>query len=121
MGDIFIAKCPCGFKSRDFYVGRGIMSEHPYYLPVTCPQCHFIWAEDSRSGKRTCRKCKATLYYLHEAGNFVPDDVLTRLKVRFPWNLDCTEEEIESTPKVSYRCPQCGKMEMQLLEAGCWD
>ncbi|MBU4200307.1 MAG: hypothetical protein KKE37_08610 [Verrucomicrobia bacterium] len=121
MGEIFKAECPCGFKSRDLYVGRGMMNAHPYGVPVACPQCHIVWVTYSRSHRRTCRKCKATLYYLHEDGNFVPADVLKRFKVDFPWDWDCTEEEVESFPEVRYRCPKCGKIEMQLVEAGCWD
>ena len=92
-----------------------------YGLPVACPVCHVLWVEDWKSGKRTCRKCNATLYYLHEDGSFAPADVLTRLKVSVPWDLDDTGEDIEEMPDVRYRCPNCGKMEMQLVEAGCWD
>ncbi len=121
MGDIFTAKCQCGFKSRELTVGRGMMHAHPYYLPVACPACHVIWTVDSRRGCRTCRKCHTALYYLHEGGSFIPADVLKRLKVDYPWNLDNTEEEVESMPKVRYLCPRRGIFEMALLDAGCWD
>ena len=121
VGQILQAECPCGFKSRDLYVGCGMIGG-VCGVPVACPQCHIVWVEDSKSGKRTCRKCKAALYYLHEDGSFTPADVLARFKVRFPWCLDETrEEDIEYTPEVRYRCPNCGKLEMALVGAGCWD
>jgi hypothetical protein len=59
---------------------------------------------------------------LHEDGNFVPADVLTQFKVRVPWGLDETlEEDVETIPDVRYRCPKCGKLEMDLVHHGCWD
>ena len=72
MGDIFQAECPCGFKSRELYVGGGMKDSTMDGVPVACPQCHVVWVEDVKSGKRTCRKCKSALYYLHEDGNFAP-------------------------------------------------
>jgi ribosomal protein L37AE/L43A len=91
-------------------------------MPVACPQCHVLWVEDWKSGKRTCRKCNTALYYLHEDGSFTPADVLTRFKVLVPWDLDETEEEdIGAVPKVRYLCPKCGKLEMDLLQIGLWD
>jgi len=121
MGEIFKAECPCGFKSRDLFVGCGMMDSHHCNVPLACPDCHVVWVEDLRSEKRTCRKCKTMLYYLHEDGSFIPTDVLRRLKVNFPWDLDCTEEDVKSLPEVCYRCPKCGKMEMRLVHYGCWD
>ena len=122
MGQILRGECPCGFKSRDLWVGCRMMDTDACGMPVACPQCHIVWVEDWKSGKRTCRKCKTALYYLHEDGNFAPVDVLARFKVRVPWGLDETEEEdIEEIPDVRYRCPQCGKLEMDLVRAGCWD
>lgn len=121
MGTIFRAECPCGFKSRNLFVGCGIMDTGRYAVPVACPQCHLVWVVDRKSGKRTCRKCTAALYYLHEDGSFTPADVLARLKVRFPWGLDQAEEEVDELPKVRYCCPQCGKLEMNLVHTGCWD
>jgi DNA-binding XRE family transcriptional regulator len=61
MGDIFKAECPCGFKSRDLFVGCGMMDTDACGMPVACPQCHSVWVEDWKSGKRTCRKCKLAL------------------------------------------------------------
>jgi ribosomal protein L37AE/L43A len=121
MGTIFTSECPCGFKSRDLHVGCGMVDTGADALPVACPQCHVVWVEHSRSGKGTCHKCKAALYYLHEDGNFTPADVLNVFKVSVPWELRNTEEEIETIPEVRYRCPACGKMEMQLVFGGCWD
>lgn len=122
MGDMLKAECPCGFKSRELLVGCGMADPNYWGLLVACPQCHVIRVEDSRSGKRICRKCEAALYYLHEGGGFTPPDVLTRFKVLTPWNLGDTEEEGEEPlPEVRYRCPKCGKLEMQLVWAGCWD
>lgn len=121
MGELYKAECSCGFKSRDLWVGCGMMDTDACGLPVACPQCHDIWVEDWKSGKRTCRKCKVALYYLHEDGSFAPADVLARFKVRVPWGLDDTEEDIEEIPDVRYRCPQCGKLEMTLVFEGCWD
>lgn len=121
MGDIFQAECPCGFKSRELYVGGGMKDSTLDGVPVACPQCHVVWVEDVKSGKRTCRKCKSALYYLHEDGNFAPAHLLKWLKVEYPWDVYSTEREVKSMPKVFYRCPNCGKLEMQLVDVGCWD
>ena len=122
MGQILRGECPCGFKSRDLFTGCGRMDQEACAMPVACPVCHVLWVEDWKSGKRACRKCKAALYYLHEDGSFTPADVLARFKVRVPWGLDETEEEdIEEIPEVRYRCPKCGRMDMALVHAGCWD
>ena len=122
MGDMLRGECPCGFKSQDLVIGCGMMDQKTCRVPAACPVCHVLGVEDLRAKKRTCRRCRSVLYYLHEVGNFAPADVLTRFKVRFPWALDETgEEDIGEFPNVRYRCPKCGKQEMALVHIGCWD
>jgi ribosomal protein L37AE/L43A len=121
MGSMFIGECPCGFKSRDLNIGCGMIIRADL-MPVACPGCHALRVEDSKSGRRTCRRCKAALYYLHEAGSFTPADVLTRFKASAPWDIYAEEgKDRKSIPEVRYRCPKCGRMEMSLIFVGEWD
>ena len=129
MGDILKAECSCGFNVSDLQVGCGIMVKHAL-LPVACPQCHALWTEDERRRGRNCRKGHVTVYHLHEAGSFTPSDVVIRFKAMFPWNLEGSADDDDVVPgaanpgpipEVRYRCPLCGKMEMQLVHEGYWD
>jgi len=68
-----------------------------------------------------CPKCKSPLYYLDSKGNVEPADTLTRNKLVASLDLENGEGDVESLPAVKYRCPGCGKMEMRLVDVGCWD
>lgn len=123
MGQIYRAECACGFESDDLGVGCGMMDYNRCRVLAACPACHSIRDTDQHSGSRTCRKCKAPLFFLHEDGNFNPPDVLTKFKVSYPWESDRTadDDDAEPFPKVSYRCPRCGQMQLRLIPYGCWD
>jgi len=88
--------------------GRGMMSAHPYKIPVACPQCHIFGSKIQGAGNGPAGSARRRCIYLHEDGGFAPADVLKRLKVDYPWNLCCTEEEVDSIPS-ELRCPKCGK------------
>lgn len=124
MGAIVKGLCSCGYESRELDIGGGMMPGSGDRVPVCCPDCSSMWAADASRASHPCRRCRGETYRLHEAGNFAPADCLTRFRVSYPWDLDCTELDDEETgpvPDVRYRCPDCGKIEMDLAEYGCWD
>ena len=97
MGSILQAKCSCGFTSKEMHVGCGEMSAHAY-VPVACSNCKNMWVKNMSKKIHPCNKCGSDLLFYN----------------------DLSLEGIKS-PKMKYRCPSCGKIEMEFEMHGLWD
>jgi hypothetical protein len=121
MGKLLKGSCACGFSTGLLFMGAGMRGGGSEFL-TACSSCHTL-REQGSADERICQKCGSDFFYLHEKGNFLPADVLQRFQVEEPWNLEDTEDEalFDENPTISYRCPNCGRMEMRLLDSGRWD
>lgn len=125
MGNILKASCACGFKSGELFAGFGMAGPEYCGTPVACPTCKRLWVQNHAKKGAVCRKCRATLYRLHDPENFGPADVARKLDGSFPWSVESIPSDNpdvdDCPPEFFYRCPKCGKMEMRLENAGLWD
>ena len=129
MGYILKGECPCGFSSKELFVGGGEMDVNYCAIPVACPKCARLWVENKGKSESRCSKCRSTAYYLHVPTNYTPSDIAAKIGDDYPWDVsempadDPDELDLDPLPPpdFSYRCPKCGELKMKLIKCGLWD
>jgi DNA-directed RNA polymerase subunit RPC12/RpoP len=118
MGAIIFAECICGFRSKDFFVGGGIMDfGMKCNMPAICISCGFLFERNITSKKYIkCPKCrkKALIYGdVSLQGEKIRDNPL------FSWHI---RDDVKiSLPHTYYYIPNCKQKRMQFTNIGLWD
>jgi len=107
------------------HVGCGMETE-ACYVPVACSQCKRIWVATKSFQKHSCRKCQTELLSYNDPANYSPSEICKDIKGNEPFLMDHIpsddpDEDDKPMPKMKYRCPSCGKIEMELEWCGLWD
>ena len=122
MGSIIDAKCKCGSKKDNMFLGGGFSNfmtkaSFPYY----CEDCKSLFIGDRLAKKVKCKKCKSENIYPYD------DKRACKRKGRevFKWNItDCKKDKDEVVLILTdgkYICPKCGEYKLSFIDMGCFD
>ena len=100
MGDILVARCECGYRSRQLHIGFGFEAGSEW-IPFGCPKCGVVRAVREKEPLR-CPRCGGPgLSYQLDSGD---EERGTELKLDALWE-----------------CPKCGKQSLRFESVGLWD
>ena len=100
MGTMYIATCPCGYKSGELLEGCGMAGVDSCHDLARCDNCHTIFSIRSSSVRHRCPRCSRKVQIIS-----IDEEMINNA---------------HSSP-LTFHCPQCGNFTMKLHEVGLWD
>lgn len=123
MGELFTAKCSCGYKSKSLYLGGGIFSRsHTIYAPAYCYKCEKVVYENYLKNPAVCYKCQSKVDFYDNESLHLPPDNSDSTVYRYNGRFNQPNEEILFVlPDTEYFCPKCRQFNMTFEYSGDWD
>ncbi|MDD4869829.1 MAG: hypothetical protein PHR77_04655 [Kiritimatiellae bacterium] len=96
------------------------------YVPVACPICRKMWVKNMSKKIHPCHICGAKLLFYDNPAKYLPPDELNKLDTT-TWDVAYPSSKSSQTLgniksfRMKYRCPSCGKIEMEFEMHGLWD
>jgi len=116
MGSIISARCECGYKKEEMFIGGGFCHDNINF-PHYCLECKILFEANLYDKKILCPECGTS--------NIIAYDNTKAYKTKendlFTWN---AEDEIGRKLLLTdgkYICPGCGKYSLKFYDDGCWD
>jgi len=118
MGTICSAECKCGYKTKELFLGGGMMNfETECSFPYYCQECNKLFIGNIYNKKVTCSECNSTDVVAYNKKEMISpfdtDIMVISETISFPDNLSLTNRE--------YFCPKCQEYHLKFSFTGMWD
>lgn len=114
-GDIFSAKCECGFEN-ELFIGAGKSDyKTSCKFPFYCNTCSSLIILNALNENRTCNKCNSEKVMSYENDSLRAGKSNNSL---FGWNVNGKTFLLTDD---SYLCPKCKEYKLTFTQIGNWD